>query len=489
MRGSLLLSMLSLDGSGPSRFVRLTVLVAFIGLVVGGCADVASDDKGADYGYDIQSFDIGKPNPEDAPKTFACNPCTGSSQCAGAGDKNAKCVDYGKDGAFCGRECASDGDCPDDTYSCKDSTSVEGDKVKQCVTKTACKCSTYAASKSLSTWCSDASGCKGTQKCLIPGNAPECVVQEKKTETCDAIDNDCDGELNEDTCDDNNLCTDDSCNPSNGCVHIGNAKTCDDGSKCTKKDACSDGACKGTDVVSCDDGKDCTIDSCDKAKGCVNKDHEGGVCDDGDGCTSGEKCTSGKCSGGNAKACDDGNACTDDVCKSPKGTCGHNANAATCDDGDKCTTTDKCGGNACLAGAATNCDDANACTNDSCDAKTGCVNAPAAATPCDDGDKCTEKDACAAGKCTGAATKCDDNNACTDDTCDSKSGCKVANNTAKCSDGDACTETDICAAGKCAGIAKTCDDKDKCTKDSCDNKQAAGKECVNLPQKVTGCGG
>ena len=471
----------------------LVTAVSLCALALPGCSDDTGGDDGDATAYDIAKFDAGSSsggsgsNPE--AETFACNPCTASLQCDNAKDKNAKCLDYGKAGAFCGRECASDADCPGDGYSCKDATTVEGAKVKQCVAKAACTCSAYATAKGLSTYCSDGSGCDGEARCVVPGAAPECKVKEKTAEICDALDNDCDGEVNEGTCDDGNLCTDDSCVPFKGCVHLGNGNTCDDGSKCTKADKCADGKCVGTEAVSCDDGKVCTVDSCDKAKGCVHKDNEGGACDDGDGCTTAEKCVSGKCAGGSAKSCDDGNACTDDSCKSPKGTCAHAANSAACDDGNACTLGDKCGGNACLAGAVTACDDNEACTNDSCDPKSGCVNAPAAATPCNDGDACTEGDSCAAGKCKGNAKSCDDKDACTDDSCDPKAGCKHANNTASCDDGDKCTEKDVCSAGKCAGVAKTCDDNNKCTQDSCDNKKPVGGECVNLPLSITGCTG
>src|SRR5215813_4142144 len=98
--------------------------------------------------------------------------------------------------------------------------------------------------------------------------------------------------------------------------------------------------------------------------------------------------------------CDDGNACTVDTCN-PDGTCAHS------------TPTD--------------CNDSNPCTADSCDPSTGqCINAPKTGTACDDLNDCTGNDACnAAGQCVGTPisgccnvnTDCDDANACTTDTC------------------------------------------------------------------------
>jgi hypothetical protein len=44
-------------------------------------------------------------------------------------------------------------------------------------------------------------------------------------------------------CNDNNPCTDDSCNPASGCVHGNNTNSCDDGNACTAGDTCRAGNC------------------------------------------------------------------------------------------------------------------------------------------------------------------------------------------------------------------------------------------------------
>jgi hypothetical protein len=91
------------------------------------------------------------------------------------------------------------------------------------------------------------------------------------------------------TCNDNNPCTDDSCNPTTGCVGTPNdSNTCNDGNACTT-DACVNGSCVGTPSGSgcCDDGNPCTDDTYDPGAGCVNtlRDADGdGVCDDSDNC-------------------------------------------------------------------------------------------------------------------------------------------------------------------------------------------------------------
>jgi hypothetical protein len=50
-------------------------------------------------------------------------------------------------------------------------------------------------------------------------------------------------------CNDNNACTNDSCDPASGCVFANNNNTCDDGNACTINDACSGGSCQGTAIT------------------------------------------------------------------------------------------------------------------------------------------------------------------------------------------------------------------------------------------------
>ncbi len=73
------------------------------------------------------------------------------------------------------------------------------------------------------------------------------------------------------TCDDDNPCTTDSCDPEKGCLYgYANGLPCDDGDPCTTDDACSGGECLGT-PVECDDQDDTTADACDTQTGqCVH---------------------------------------------------------------------------------------------------------------------------------------------------------------------------------------------------------------------------
>ncbi len=117
-------------------------------------------------------------------------------------------------------------------------------------------------------------------------------------------------------------------------------------------------------ILSCDDGKPCTIDRCVAFQGCVhvlNAD----ACDDGDPCTVGDVCQAGACKAGpaandcacklpdgKAKSCDDGNSCTDDGCDAKIGcTAKTRPEGAACDDGSPCSNLSQCSGTKCLPDA------------------------------------------------------------------------------------------------------------------------------------------
>jgi hypothetical protein len=285
-------------------------------------------------------------------------------------------------------------------------------------------------------------------------------------------------------CDDGNACTADTCDPKTGCAWP-LAASCDDGNACTVGDACGvvigkGASClPGTKALACNDNNVCTTDSCDPKSGCVFSNTTA-ACDDGNPCTGSDACGGGKCAG-QANTCADGNPCTADNCDPKSGACSWVAAAGPCDDGSACTSNDACAGGKC-GGTTKVCNDNDVCTTDSCDPKTGnCLFAPGnEGGACDDGSVCTKGDACKAGKCAGASTvNCDDGLVCTDDACDPKAGtCTYTNNKASCDDGNKCTTGDTCTDGSCkAGALLDCNDKSDCTTDSCD--VTTGK-CVNV---------
>jgi hypothetical protein len=255
-------------------------------------------------------------------------------------------------------------------------------------------------------------------------------------------------------CDDGNACTDDTCNPTGGCVYTpDDTNTCDDSNACTTGDACSAGSCVGTPMV-CDDENACTDDTCNPASGCVYTPDDTNTCDDSNACTTGDACSAGSCVG-TPMVCDDGNACTDDTCN-PAGGCVYTPDDTnTCDDSNACTTGDACSAGTCV-GTPMVCDDGNACTDDTCNPTSGCVYTPDDTNTCDDSNACTTVDLCQGGVCTGSVpVVCTAADQChLPATCDPGTGACInlpAPDGTACDDGDVETCTDVCTAGTCAG--------------------------------------
>lgn len=128
----------------------------------------------------------------------------------------------------------------------------------------------------------------------------------------------------------------------------------------------------------------------------------------------------------------------------------------SCDDGnivsgDGCR--DDCQDEGCIAESpgfpgTPLCQDADPCTLDDCDPV---AHACTHVLSCEEGVACTD-DACVAGGCvhTPSDALCDDRNDCTDDLCNATTGCVHANLTGgTCEDGDICTTTGTCQWGNC----------------------------------------
>lgn len=408
----------------------------------------------------------------DSADTNCDNPdtCNGLGSCQANHESNGTSCG---DGIFCnGAETCVGGEC------------TAGTPVPNC-------CDTNAE-------CNDGDVCDGVETCnlgthtCVPGTMLDCDDDEVCTTDschpitgCQYVDNSdpCDDEnecTTNDTCsngscaggpppncDDGNVCTTDSCNVATGCVNTNNTQPCSDNNACTTNDTCSGGSCVGGPAPNCNDGNVCTTDTCDPFLGCVNANNTN-PCTDGSACTLNDTCQGGTCVGGPPPNCDDGNICTTDGCHPVLG-CKHDNNTMQCDDGNACTDHhDRCEDGACVGGPAVNCDDGNVCTTDTCDTLLGCQHSDNTST-CDDGNACTTNDTCAGGSCVGGpAPNCDDGNVCTTDVCDNVLGCLHVNNTNSCNDGNACTTNDTCGGGSCHGGAPpVCNDGNVCTTDTC----------------------
>ncbi|MBM4343977.1 MAG: hypothetical protein FJ100_11465 [Deltaproteobacteria bacterium] len=498
--------------------------------------------------------------------TFArlCNPCANHADCNPPGVSGGLCLPKGKDGndgSFCAIKCAAGkgGACPSG-FACM--AALGG---FACLPQAGvCTCSPAAAAQALSTACAkqnDVGLCLGTRACGpngltacsaasaaaescngldddcngktddiaaaaceaknefgtcagkvggCNGGAPVCSAPQPKPETCNQLDDDCDGQTDEDLCDDGNACTQGTCNPDGSCKQSPKGGPCDDANVCTGDDSCANGACQGSKAKVCDDGNACTVDLCDPKTGCAVKSADPGVAcdDDANPCTV-DQCQNGKCAHtpapGTVACADDGNVCTLDQCSN--GTCAHPAapgTVACADDGNACTL-DQCANGQCdhpTVPAGTACpDDGNACTDDVCQGS-GCAH-PAAkvGTGCpDDGDLCTTDTCNGSGVCTHAVAtssckiggKCvavntvNPANAC--EICDPKvtQAAWVPKDGLACSDGNPCTTGDTCKAGKCGGTAKSCAALDAtCATGTCNPTTGA---CAAMPKAAnTSC--
>ena len=364
-----------------------------------------------------------------------CAPCTDDQICQQNGVKGA-CVDYGPAGRFCGGPCEKDDECPVD-YQCIEAEAVDGSKSKQCKRKPdaanpVCGCSEWALNKGAKTMCGKTNTfgtCQAERKCTANG-LEACAAADAKAEECNAADDDCNGKVDD-------LDAEYKCSKKLF-AELGSMATCtNDGDcagkgkdgaveKCDIPDGKSGGLCKQLEgecfgipsctaggKLICNEAKTPVPEACDlQDNDCDGEtDDKGVVCNDNNECTS-DECdgNSGECSNPPSVDCDDNNPCTADSCDKKAGKCINTLTKdASCDDGNACSVGDVCGeakdgSAACLPGATTKvCDDANLCTDDSCDPKTGCVGLPNAATQaCYSGEPKTE----GVGTCTGGIKYC-----------------------------------------------------------------------------------
>jgi hypothetical protein len=127
------------------------------------------------------------------------------------------------------------------------------------------------------------------------------------------------------TCEpDSDLCTLEACDPADGVCKSGDPTTCEPDSDLCTLEACdpADGVCKSGDPTTCEPDSDlCTLEACDPADG-VCKSGDPTTCpDDGDLCTAPEECVpaTGACAPtGSDVVCDDP-VCT--VCTPSTGVC------------------------------------------------------------------------------------------------------------------------------------------------------------------------
>ncbi len=371
--------------------------------------------------------------------------------------------------------------------------------------------------------CSDGLFCNGAETCHLTlgcqagtspcGDAIACTVDTcvEATDTCvytptDALCADalfCNGaetcsatlgcQAGSDPCIDGVACTVDSCVEStDSCEYTPINAACDDALFCNGSETCDVvlGCQPGSDP--CVDGIACTVDSCTEITDTCTYTPNNALCDDALFCNGAETCSATLGCQASTDPCIDAFPCTTDACIEASDSCTNTPNDAVCDDGLYCNGAETCSAAVgCVAGSdpclvtqvcdestdtcpecllPTDCDDAIACTVDTCSAATHtCVYTPSDAL-CDDALFCNGGETCSATLgCLAGTPPCVDAIACTADSCvENTDSCVYAPNNTACDDGLFCNGAETCNVTLgCQPGSDPCVDGIACTVDSC----------------------
>jgi hypothetical protein len=361
-------------------------------------------------------------------------PCTDdvcvAGNCVGTADNTNLCTD----GNLCTDDVCVAGNCvstADNTNTCTGGICVAGACCTGCVNASGvCQPGTAAAAcGTQGETCSACSTnvCLGAESCA----AGDCVAGAPLV------------------CDDLNPCTDDSCDPVEGCRHVPVLRDCSDGDPCTVGDSCdAAGLCVPGLGLDCSDRLPCATGVCLAGACQYAPANEGGNCDDGNDCTNNDACAGGECAGVGTD-CDDGNPCTTDSCSLAAG-CSYTPleEGASCRNPQNvCLTGQTCQAGLCSGGQDLDCDDNNPCTVDICDRALGCAHSISSGEPCPGSGPCSQQGTCSpTGECLGNSMP----KSCVPvDECHDAGACEPT--TGICAAGAAKPDGASCSLGECRG--------------------------------------
>jgi len=325
------------------------------------------------------------------------------------------------------------------------------------------------------------------------------------------------------TCNDNSVCTTDTCDPNSSdqkCIYTKNpcpnadkkclSTTCDPvlgcqsrdiSSNCIGADKCYNYACSNTS--SCSKTKKpcastiCQTATCDPNVGtCTYTNACPAVpCSTFTGCTPATGCqyTPVNCTsvGCNVSRCDPSTSTCKVTTLSPP-VC-NGCNTTSCNNGGNLCLSAYCDENTGQCQKPSTCTSSDVCTVATCDPADGiCVKS----SFCTTNDTICFPVTCAKNstgqaQCTPSSPPCDDGNACTTDFCSSSNGTLVCTHTFSCDDGNACTEN-TCVNNTCTFVPIECPITDLCTSATCDTQQGCLYQNITIPDYgnkclVTGC--
>jgi hypothetical protein len=263
---------------------------------------------------------------------------------------------------------------------------------------------------------------------------------------------------------------------------------CDDDWYCNGAETCVDGFCEFGEPIVCDDGLDCTTDTCNEFRqGCTSIPRDE-LCDNGVFCDGKETCDLELgCVSQGVVVCDDGIDCTDDACNEAEDRCDFVPDDTPCDNGVFCDGAEVCDSVAgCLAVAPVDCNDLVACTDDSCNEATDACNHVPDDAVCDNGLFCDGSEVCdlTLGCTLGPPVVCPDTDgiACTVETCDEAvDQCSSAADSTLCPAGQFCTAGG-CTAGDTCHADPQCDNGIACDGvETCDLSASPGTCVPGVP--------
>ncbi|MBT9557487.1 MAG: thrombospondin type 3 repeat-containing protein [Myxococcales bacterium] len=131
-----------------------------------------------------------------------CMPCLTDSDCADDGGlADARCLDYGAIGSYCGAACNADspGAGADATTDCPEGYQCDAGQCRRLADAGECSCTWKAVKETATTSCeatSEIGTCRGERGCLT-GTLTACDAPTPALESCNGVDDDCDGQTDD----------------------------------------------------------------------------------------------------------------------------------------------------------------------------------------------------------------------------------------------------------------------------------------------------